>query len=173
VREKGEIARQRTRAAEILRAHKAQLAERWMEKIHLLTREKGPEGLAEERALEEGAQELVEMLLARLEGKNPDADVSAFYHIVLEGREHRVRLADLAYVLLELKSVAKQTVFENLDDELAAFRVSRLVDDTVEALLRKSADVYELTAEADDQTSRQRLQEIYSAWDIEEALQLR
>jgi hypothetical protein len=170
VKEKAEIAKQRSKAAEILREHKAELIGGWMEKIRLLTREKGLEGLAEEQVLEDGANEFVEMLLRRLAGKGLEADVGAFYHLVLEGRQNNVRLADVAYILLELKSVAKQTIFENLDDELAAFRVSRLVDDTVEAVLRKTADLYELTTEADHLTARERLQEIFAAWDIEESV---
>lgn len=170
MREKAEIAKQRGKAAEILREHKTELIGGWLEKIRLLTREKGIEGLAQERVLEEGAGEFVEMLLRRLSGKGPEPDVAAFYHLVLEERQNDVRLADVAYILLELKSVAKQTIFENLDDELAAFRVSRLVDDAVEATLRKTADLYELTAEANHLTARERLQEIFAAWDIEEAV---
>ena len=165
-----EIARQRRRAAGILREHKAELIAGWMEKIRLLTGEKGPEGVTAERVLQEGAEEFVDMLLSRLEERGPEADIAAFYHLILEGRQSNVRLADVAYVLLELKSVGKQMIFEKIEDELTAFRVSRLVDDTVEAVLRKSADLYELTAEADHLTARERLQEIFSAWNLEEAL---
>jgi PAS domain S-box-containing protein len=170
VAKESEIARQRRRAAGILREHKAELIARWMEKIRLLTGEKGPEGVTAERVLQEGAEEFVDMLLSRLEERGPEADIAAFYHLILEGRQSNVRLADVAYVLLELKSVGKEMIFEKTEDELAAFRVSRLVDDTVEAVLRKSADLYELTAEADHLTERERLQEIFSAWNLEEAL---
>lgn len=170
MREKEEIAKQRSRAAEILRAGKVELVQRWMEKVRLLTGEKGPEGAAVEQVLADGAQEVVEVLLGRLEGKGPEADVAAFYQLILEGRQHSVGLADVAYVLLELKSVARQMIFEQTEGELEAFRVSRLVEDVVDAVLRKGADLYELTAEADQATARERLQEIFSAWDIEEAL---
>jgi PAS domain S-box-containing protein len=141
-----------------------------MGKIRLLTREKGPEGLEAERVLEEEAHEFIDILLSRLEVRASEADAAAFYRLILESRQHNVRLADVAYVLLELKSVGKQIVFESVGDELEAFRVSRLVDDAIEAVLRKSADLYELTAEADQLTSRERLQEIFAAWDLEETL---
>ncbi|KPK63207.1 MAG: hypothetical protein AMK73_05315 [Planctomycetes bacterium SM23_32] len=168
--EHGEIVDQRRKAAQALRDHKGELISRWMEKIHLLTREKGAEGFATERVLREDAEDLMAMVLSRLETRTPETDSAAFYHLILEGRQNNVRLADVAYVLLELKSVSKQVIFETLEDELEAFRVSRLVDDTVEAVLRKSADLYELTAEADHLTARERLQEIFAAWDAEEAL---
>jgi hypothetical protein len=170
VSERTEIAEQRRKAAEALRDHKGELISRWMDKIHLLTREKGAEGLATEQVLRQDAHELIDMVLSRLEGHPPETDSAAFYHLILEGRQSNVRLADVAYVLLELKSVSKQVIFEALHDELESFRVSRLVDDTVEAVLRKSADLYELTAEADHLTARERLQEIFAAWDLEETL---
>ncbi|MHC4480109.1 MAG: GAF domain-containing protein [Planctomycetota bacterium] len=168
--EKAEIGWQRRTAARILRAEKADLIERWMEKIRLLTREKGPEGQETEHGLQEEAPEFVDLLLARLEARCSDADIASFYHLILEGRQHNVRLADVAYMLLELKSVSKRIIFEQVADELDAFRVSRLVDDTIEAVLRKSADLYELSTEADHLTGRERLKEIYAAWDLEEAL---
>ncbi|MHC4788075.1 MAG: RsbRD N-terminal domain-containing protein [Planctomycetota bacterium] len=94
--EKAEIGWQRRTAARILRAEKADLIERWMEKIRLLTREKGPEGQETEHGLQEEAPEFVDLLLARLEARGSDADIASFYHLILEGRQHNVRLADVA-----------------------------------------------------------------------------
>jgi len=164
------MAEQRRKAADVLRERRAELTERWMGKIRLLTREKGPEGLLTEQVLRDDATELVDVLLARLDGRGEEADMGAFYKLIFEGRQHDLRLADVAYVLLELKSVSKQIIFEAVDDELHAFRVSRLTDDAIEAVLRKSADLYELTSEADHLTAQERLHEIFAAWDIEEAL---
>ncbi len=165
-----EISEERRKAAHALRWRKEDLIDRWMEKVRLLTREKGTEGAAAEEMLREDAHDFVDMVISRLEGQGSEADVAAYYHLILEGREANVRLADVAYLLLELKSVSKQLIFESMGDELESFRVSRLVDDTIEAVLRKSADLYELTAEADQLTARVRLEEIFSAWELEEAL---
>lgn len=168
--EQAEIVEHRRRAADILREFMPELISRWMEKIRLLTQEKGEEGPAAERTLREDTREFIDLLLSRLEGRPPDADIAAFYHLILQGRQHNVMLADVAYVLLELKSVGKQIIFERVGNELEAFRVSRVVDDAIEAVLRKSADLYELTSEADQLTAQERLQEIFAAWDMEEAL---
>ena len=43
--ERSETAEQRHTAAQVLHEHRDDLIERWMGKIRLLTREKGPEGL--------------------------------------------------------------------------------------------------------------------------------
>ena len=168
--ERSDIVEQRRRAAEILRERRDDLIDRWMGKIRLLTREKGPGGLLTEQVLRDDAIELVEMLLSRLEGRGEESGMAAFYKLIFQGRQHEMRLADVAYVLLELKSVSKQVIFEAVPDELDAFRVSRLTDDAIEAVLRKSADLYELTSEADHLTAQERLHEIFAAWDIEEAL---
>jgi PAS domain S-box-containing protein len=165
-----EIARQRRRAAEVLRGDRAEVLRRWMGKLRLLAREKGADQVASGQAVRRDAGEFLDLLLASLEGTADDADFVAFYHLILEGRQYDLRLADLAYALLELKWVAKQLMFQRIEDELEAFRVSRQCDDLIEGVLRKTADLYELTSEADYKTGQERLQEIFGAWELEEAL---
>ncbi len=165
-----EIAEERLGAVEILRAHGSEAIERWLGKVSLLADEKGVAGLVENKLFRADAREFYEMVISRIEGKHPEADIASFYHLVLEGRQHDVRLADIAYGLLELKSVCKQIIFEALEDELEAFRTSRQVDDVVEAILRRSAELYELTSEADQKIAQERLQEILAAWEIEGAV---
>jgi PAS domain S-box-containing protein len=164
------MSRQRRHAAMILRASRDEIVSRWMQRVRLLTRERGVDRFIKEQVLRDEAREFIDTLLARLEDRAADGDVAVFYHLILDGQQYHVRLADIAYVLLELKSVSKQVIFEQLGNELEAFRVSRLVDDSIEAVLRKSADLYELTTEADQKTAQERLQEIFAAWDIEESL---
>jgi len=170
VSQKRQIAEERLGAVEILRAHQDEAIERWMGKVRLLADEKGVPGLVGNRLFRADAREFYDMIVSRVEGKHPEADIASFYHLVLEGRQHDVRLADIAYGLIELKTVCKQIIFEALDDELKAFRTSRQVDDVVEAILRRSAELYELTSEADQKTAQERLQEIFAAWDIEGAV---
>jgi len=162
--------RERQKAARVLRAFRDEVIRRWMQRIRLLASERGASLAVANRTFLEDAREFVDMIVSRLEGRNLEADVAAFYHLILEGREHNVRMADITYGLLEFKSIGKQIIFENVRDELEAFRVSRHVDDTFEALLRRTAELYELTAEADQQVTRDRLQEVFTAWDIEAAL---
>ncbi len=161
---------ERRLAAQILREHMTEVVDRWSRKIRLLADEKSGEDPSAARSLGDDVREFLDLLVSRLEGHRPEGDVAAFYHLILHGRQHAVKLADVAYVLLELKNVSKQIIFEDLGDELDAFRVSRVVDDAVEAILRKSADLYELASEADHISSQERLQEIFAAWDLEEAL---
>ena len=165
-----EIVRQRRRAAEVLRESRADVLRRWIGKLRLLAREKGTDQAVPADIVRQDSGEFLDLLIASLEGKASEADFVAFYHLILEGRRYDMRLADLAYTLLELKWVAKQLIFQDIEDELEAFRVSRQCDDLIEAVLRKSADLYELTSEADYKTGQERLQEIFAAWEIEEAL---
>jgi len=165
-----EIEQHRRRAAAILRDYRSDILRRWMGKLRLLAREKGTEDVFAEDLVRRDAGEFLDLLLARLEDRSTDADVVAFYHLILEGRQYDMRLADLAYVLLELKWVAKHLTFQRVEDELEAFRVSRQFDDLIEGILRKSADLYELTSEADYKTGQERLREIFAAWELEEAL---
>ena len=165
-----EIVTQRREAARILRRNRDKIIRRWMNKVRLLTREKGVDHLIKEQALRDEAREIIGRLLVRLEGRSAEGDMAAFYHLILAGRQYHIRPADIAYVLLELKSVSKQVIFEDVEDELEAFRVSRVVDDNIEAVLRKSTELYQLTSEADQKTAQERLQEVFAAWDLEEAL---
>lgn len=168
--ETDQVAGERSRAAEILRRRREAVLDRWLQKVRLLAEEKGADGLASAPLVQRDAAEFMDLLLARLEGRRSEADVVSFYHLILDGRQYDVRFADLAYVLLELKSVSKSIVFEEVSRELQAFRISREVDDTIEAVLRKTADLYELTSEADYKTAQERLQEIFTAWELEESL---
>ncbi len=164
------MTQERELVAGILREHREELMRRWTGKVLLLARERGAEQILEDPSVLQDAREFLELMVRWLEGEGSEADMASFYHLILEGHEYHVRLADIAYVLLELKSVGKQVIFENLSDELSAFRVSRLLDDAVEGVLRKSADLYELTSRADQQTAEERLQEIFTAWELESAL---
>jgi PAS domain S-box-containing protein len=163
-------ARERRRAAEVLRRDKADVLRRWVAKLKLLAREKGAEEVISSEQVRRDAGEFLDLLLAGLEGTAGEPEFVAFYHLILESRQYGLRLADLAYTLLELKWVAKQVVFQRVEDELEAFRVSRQCDDLIEGILRKAADLYELTSQADYKTGQERLQEIFAAWDLEEAL---
>lgn len=170
MKDRAQIAGERRQAVEILSERGEQVIKRWVQKIRLLTVERGAGRLVEDAAFQEYAREFLDMVVSRLEGMHPEADIASFYHLVLQGRQHNVRLADITYGLLELKSVSKQFIFESLGDEVQAFRVSREVDDVIEAILRRSAELYELTSEADQKTAQERLQEIFAAWDIEGVL---
>ncbi len=165
-----ETVRQRHKAAEILRGCRTELLRRWMSKLRLLAREKGAAQPISPETVLRDTGEFLDLLAASLEGTAAESDFVAFYHLILEGRGYDMRLADLAYTLLELKWVVKQLIFQRIEDELDAFRVSRQCDDLIEAVLRKSADLYELTSEADYKTGQERLQEIFTAWELEEAL---
>ncbi|MFO7955534.1 MAG: GAF domain-containing protein [Candidatus Brocadiia bacterium] len=165
-----EIARERLRAAEVLREHREEVLRRWLNKISVLARERGVGDIMADEILRRDATEFLDLLINRLGGEGAEADMASFYHLILDGREYHIRLADIAYVLLEIKSVGKQVIFENVGEELTSFRVARVLDDTVEAILRKTTDLYELAAEADYSTARERLQEIFMAWDLEAAL---
>jgi len=156
--------------ARVLREHRDVLIERWMARIRLLTREKDADGLLAEDVLRGDGRELVDVLLVRLEGRSEEADMAAFYRLIFEARRHSMRLADVAYVLLELKSVCRQVIFESVEGELNAFHLSRLTDEAIDAVLRKGADLYELATQADHRKAQARLQEIFTAWEIEEAL---
>ncbi len=162
--------RERAAAAEILRKHREEVLRRWMERISLLAREKGATEVGEAPALRERAGEFIELLAGWLEGKGGEAGVANLYELIREGRQYDVRLADIAYVLLELKGVGRQIVFENVPLELEAFRISRTLAETIEGVLRKSADLYEVGGAADSAAARDRLQEIFSAWDLESAV---
>jgi PAS domain S-box-containing protein len=161
---------ERGRAADILREHRARVVAGWMRKVRLLNHERAPQDAIAEADLRENGQVILETLLSRLDGGERRGEPADLYELILEGRREGIRLADVAYILLELKSIAKRVIFESIGDELQAFRVSRVVDDAVEALLRKSADLYEVASEADQQIAGERLQEVYAAWDLEEAL---
>jgi len=162
-----ETARLRRRAATILDDNREEIIRRWLRKARLLTREKGVEHVVGEQALRDQAHEFIDMLVGGLSGAPSETEGAAFYHLILDGRQYRLRLADLAYFLLELKSVSKQVTFERVTGELEAFRISRLVDDAIEAVLRRSADLYELVSEADQKTAQDRLREVFAAWDLE------
>jgi len=168
--DKTEIAQERVRAAEVLREHKDEVLSRWLNKVSILARERGVGDVLSDPVVQQDAGEFLNLLVSRLEGDGAEADMASFYHLILDGREYHIRLADIAYLLLEIKSVGKQVIFENVGDELTSFRVARALDDTIEAILRKTADLYELAAEADYNTARERLQEIFLAWDLEAAL---
>ncbi len=163
-------AHERVEAAEVLRRHSDALLSAWLEKIRLLARERGAEHVVSSPVLRQDATEFLDLMLARLEGVRSEGDVVSFYHLILDGRRYDVRLADLTYVLLEFKAAAKRVLFTRIEDELKAFRVSRQMEDAVDGILRKSAELYELTSEADYKTAQQRLQEIFAAWELEEAL---
>jgi PAS domain S-box-containing protein len=170
VRDGSHIVAERRRAAQVLREHRARVVAGWMRKVRLLTDERDAEAAISEEDLRANGQTILDALLSRLEGSEAGGEAADLYELILEGRRQGIRLADVAYILFELKSVSKQVVFEAVGEELEAFRVSRVVDDTIEALLRKSADMYEVASEADQQTATERLREIFSAWDLEEAL---
>ncbi len=165
-----ETARQRRRAAEILRDSRRDVLRRWMGKLRLLAREKGAGEVVSAETVLRDSGEFLDLLVSSLEGRASEADFVTFYHLILESRRYEMRLADLAYTLLELKWVAKQFIFQRVEDELEAFRISRQCDDLIEGVLRKTADLYELTSEADYKTGQERLQEIFAAWEMEEAL---
>ncbi len=168
--ERSKTAHQRSLAAEILWAYKEDVLSRWTDKVSLLAREKGIGEALDDPIVRKDLNEMLNLVVKRLQGEALEADMTAFYHLVLESRRYDMHLADIAYVLLELKSVGKQTIFEHVEDELQAFQVSRLLDDAVEGMLRKSANLYELTSEADHQVAQQRLQEVFDAWELEAAL---
>ncbi len=140
-----------------------------MGRIHLLSREKETVGLTPELASREEAGKYVDVLLSHMQ-RGVEGDLTGFYDLILTARRYDLRLADIAYLLLELKSVGKQILFENVPDELSAFRVARLVDDTVEGILRRSADLYELASQADQKAAQERLQEMFAAWEFERAV---
>jgi len=169
VSERSEVEAQRAWAADILRQHRDEFIRRWMQKAQLLTHEKEGLRTPSDLALREEAGKLFGVLLAQLQS-GPEGDLAAFYDLILGARGSHFRLADLAYLLLELKSVGKGLIFEHMKDELAAFRTSRLVDDAVEAMLRHSAELYELADEADQKTAQERLQEIFAAWELEKVV---
>lgn len=170
VRDSPEMEQQRRLAAEILKQGRDEIVRRWLEKVRLLTHERGMDGFVKEHVLGDEAREFVDMLVFRLTGSVPEGENAVFYHLILDGQQYNVRLADIAYVLLEFKGVSEEYIFENVGNELQAFRAARLVDDAIEAVLRTSADLYELASEADHKTAQERLQEIFAAWDLEEAL---
>ncbi len=164
------IEQQRRQAAEVLRQHREELLRRWLAKISLLAQERGADETLSDPVVQQDARELLDLLIGRLEGHGDETDMASFYHLILDGRQYHIRLADIAYGLLEIKSVGRQMIFENIEDELNSFRVARVLDETVEAILRKTAELYELAAEADYNCARERLQEIFLAWDLEAAL---
>ncbi len=94
--EREEIAEQRRRAGEVLSECKEQIIRRWMEKIRLLTAEKGSQQFMAEPVLRQDAREFIDMLISRLAGKGPETDIAAFYDLILDGRAYNVRLADIA-----------------------------------------------------------------------------
>ncbi len=165
-----QISSEKKVAVLVLRENREEVLRRWMQKIALLARDRKAQQVLEEPALREDAEEFLSLLISRLEGKVGEADMVAFHRLVLHGRSYEVRLADITYVLLELKSVGKQIIFEKLHDELQAFRVSRALEEAIEGVLRKGAELYELTSEVDYQAAEKRLKEIFAAWDIEAAL---
>jgi len=154
----------------ILRDHREDIVARWMEKVRTLLRERDLTQTVQASILLEEAREFLERLCRHLLHEDVEGDVVVFHYLVLGGRSHHVRLADIAYVLLELKTVCKQTIFAHIENELTAFRTSRMVEEAVEGVLRRSADIYEATSEADHDQAQQRLEEIFAAWDVEEAL---
>jgi hypothetical protein len=102
VAERTEIAQQRSIAARILRQNKEEILRRWMEKISLLARERGVEDTLDAGVVQQDAREFADLLVNWVEGKGSEGDVASFYHLILDGRQYRVRLADIAYMLLEL-----------------------------------------------------------------------
>ncbi|MCD6415604.1 MAG: GAF domain-containing protein [Planctomycetes bacterium] len=158
------------KAAALLRRHKQEALDRWMGKMSLLAREKGEEEQLNDPILMEDARQFSETLIDWLEGMATEADVASFYHLILEGRQYKVRMADLAYLLLELRTVAEEIIFENVSGELEALRISRILGQAIDGVLRKAADFYELSSEADSQVTQERIGEIFSAWDLERLL---
>jgi len=161
---------ERQTVVEILREHSEDIVTRWLDKVHALMQERQLAHLVKQDILRDEAHEFLELLCHHLIHQDAESDAVVFYHLVLDGHSHHVRLADIAYVLLELKTACKQTIFEHAESELMAFRTSRMVEEAVEGVLRRSADIYEITSEADHNTAQERLQEIFAAWDVEEAL---
>ena len=168
--EETQISSEKKMAVLILRENREEVLRRWLEKISLLARDKNIQQLLEQPPLRDDAREFLDLLISRLEGKGGEAEMMAFHQLILEGRSHRVRLADITYLLVELKSVGKQVIFERIQDELEAFRVSRALADAIEGMLRKGAELYELTAEVDYQAAETRLREVFAAWDLEAAV---
>jgi PAS domain S-box-containing protein len=154
----------------ILREHREDIVARWLTKVQTLMRERELAHTVQEDVLLEEAHEFLERLCRHLLHEEVEGDAVVFHHLVLGGRSHHIRLADIAYVLLELKTACKQTIFAHIDNELTAFRTSRMVEEAVEGVLRRSADIYETTNAADHDSAQQRLEEIFAAWDVEEAL---
>jgi PAS domain S-box-containing protein len=162
----GQVA-ERRKAAAVLRRRKESILRLWQTKMTLLAREKGTEDALTDPRFQQSVREFVDLLAAWLEGERGEVETNVFYPLTDEGRRYRLRMADITYLLLELRSAAKEALFGSAESELEGFRLARSVDDAIEAVLRQSADIYELAAEADRQTAQERLEDVFLAWDLE------
>ena len=155
------------KAASILEEHGDKLLARWQGRIETVIPRKGLEGLLSDSALARDAAGVFDRLLVQLRGEEAEAEFSELYHWIHDGQQYDVSLADLTQVLLDLKSVAKQIIREQERDSLAALRLGDAVDGAVDQMVKRCADLYQLSNELELRTIQERVQQVFSAWQAE------
>jgi len=157
-------------AASLLQVHKDELIERWGGRIQKILAEKDLKGIVSDTALQEDMEGLVQRLLERLHGVEPHDEFATFYHWIYDGQQYEVRLTDLIQVMLNLKDAAAETIHDACPDAVTAFRMEGVTSQTIDHMVRRCAELYQATQESDLRSIQERLQQIFSAWEVDEAL---
>jgi len=158
------------RAAELLRRRKDGLLSAWRSSIAGAIRRRRPESDVQADVPGEEIEAFVGMVLKRLEGRASDDEFSTLTHWLFDSDHYGMSLRDVTEAMLSFKSVARELIFEEISEELQAFRVAAVVEGVVEGLVRKAAELYELTSEAELRTVQQHSEDILAAWEADGGL---
>jgi len=157
-------------AARILRAHRDVMLRGWAARVEALFEEKGLDLALAPSACVADAEEFIGRFLDRLGGARDVDELAGLGRWIHDGRQYDVGLDDVVEMLLCFKAEVRQTLAAVVDDESETLRLAAAVDAVLDGMVKRAAELYRFSHDAELGTIQTRFQQILSAWRVEEAL---